>query len=234
MKEYKLTDGTATVYQGKDEIEPVIKMFIKDEGKLKKILNQWCLKHNCICDLCILFKNAKTNLYLAIFKNKWKNALGLTELYSLNYGSDYIPPMGSLNFCNLINEFFQKNEEFILPYQKSFLKKVENYNRIFVPLLTKNNDLINAEILRKYFWFSGDTLECYIDIDGVGSKILHYNEVTKKHFIYVDWRDTIVQVFFDKKTATDYTLNILTNRLNGKKREIENLEERINKIKNID
>ena len=234
MKEYKLTNGVATVYEGKSEIEPVIKRFVKNKKILKNILNQWCLTHNCKCDLCILFKSNKTNYYLAIFRNQWENALGVSKAkYSLCYGNDYIRPMHFLNFSDLINEFFEKNEEFILPYQKSFLEKIKNYDTAFIPLLTKNNDLISGKILRRYFWFSGRELSGYIEIDGVGNYVLHYNEVSKKHFIYATGRYTEVQMFFDNEQAINYCLNILTNRIDSKKRQIEDLGKRINKIKSV-
>lgn len=235
MKTYKLTKGTATVYEGKEEIEPVVKTFIKNEEKLKNVLNQWRLSNNCTCDICILFKGNETNIPLAIFRNQWGNAFGLLDAtYSMRYGSDFIKSNYNFIFNDLINEFFKKNEEFILPYQKSFLKMIENYNRIYIPLLTKNSDLIDAKILKKYFWFNGDTIRNFIEIDGVGNHVLYYNSVNKKHFIYVDGRNTEVQVFFDKKLATDYALNILENRLNSKIRQVEDLEKRINKIKSID
>jgi len=234
MKEYRLTGGSATVYDNKEEIESVIKKFVKNKEYLKGILSQWCLSNGYNSDLCILFKSDKTNKYLAIFRTYLG---GAEAIYTLTYGYDiviYVEPNSKLVFINLINEFFEKNEEFILPYQKEILNRTKTFDRIFIPLLSKNVDLINAKISKKYFWLYGQELVQFMEVDGGKTYIPFFNEVSKEYFICLEGKSQEVQIFFDKAQATNYALNILTNRLNSKISQVEDLKKRINNLKNID
>lgn len=247
MKEYRLTGGSVTVYEGKNEINSFIENIVKDKATLNSYINQYCFKNNlCICNLCIVFKANNVDYYFPIFKWYWKNSLGAgPEEYVVYYGEHNFTKYGASGFnCpyDLINEFFEKHNEFMLPYQTSFLSRVEKYDKIFIALTDKNNDLLGLKISKKHFTFSGGTLLPTIDIvgtNGVGHYILHYDETSKKHFIYVDrnlvGREEyeIKPAFFEEEEGKVYVLNILNKRLSILRKSAKNLEKRINNLKNI-